>query len=90
MYGEENVIKEDFRTILYRNGFSSNEFRIKVENSSSYAPKQIVDTQVWITIERGDIKKRYELYRSNWPDDFESDLKMGYFNYHMNPLPHTD
>lgn len=80
MFGGENLIKEDFQNILYRNGLSANEFKITIQNGSSYDPNQIVSTQVWITIERDSIKKRYGLYRTNWPDDFEADLKNGYFN----------
>lgn len=80
MFGGENIIKEDFQNILYRNGLSANEFTITIKNGSSYDPNQIVSTQVWITIERNSITKRYGLYRTNWPYDFEADLKNGYFN----------
>ncbi|KTC85252.1 hypothetical protein [Legionella cincinnatiensis] len=80
MFSGENIIKEDFQNILYRNGLSANEFKITIQNGSSYDPNQIVGTQVWITIERDSIKKRYGLYRTNWPYDFEADLKNGYFN----------
>ncbi|AUH70898.1 hypothetical protein [Legionella sainthelensi] len=80
MFSGEDLIKEDFQNILYRNGLSANEFKITIQNGSSYDPNQIVGTQVWITIEKDSIKKRYGLYRTNWPDDFETDLKNGYFN----------
>jgi hypothetical protein len=80
MYGEEDVIKEDFRNVLFRNGYSAKEFKITIENGSSYDPNQIVGSQVWITIEKNSIKKQYELYRSDWPNDFETDLINGYFN----------
>ncbi|ARB93228.1 hypothetical protein [Legionella longbeachae] len=80
MFSGEDLIKEDFQSILYRNGLSANEFKITIQNGSSYDPNQIVGTQVWITIEKNSIKKRYGLYRTNWPDDFETDLKNGYFN----------
>lgn len=80
MYNEKDVIKEDIKNILHRNGLSEHEFKITVENGSSYDPNQIVGIQVWITIERNTIKKRYGLYRTHWPDDFETDLKNGYFN----------
>ncbi|VEB38522.1 Uncharacterised protein [Legionella sainthelensi] len=80
MFSGEDLIKEDFQNILYRNGLSANEFKITIQNGSSYDPNQIVATQVWITIEKDSIKKRYGLYRTNWPDDFETDLKNGYFN----------
>ncbi|QEY52763.1 hypothetical protein [Legionella longbeachae] len=80
MFSGEDLIKEDFQSILYRNGLSANEFKITIQNGSSYDPNQIVGTQVWITIEKDSIKKRYGLYRTNWPDDFETDLKNGYFN----------
>ncbi|KTC76552.1 hypothetical protein Lbru_3265 [Legionella brunensis] len=63
MYGEEDVIKEDFRNILFRNGYSDNEFKITIKNGSSYDPNQIVGAQVWITIEKNSIKKQYELYQ---------------------------
>jgi hypothetical protein len=81
MYAEE-VIKKEFKSILLRNGFSSDDFKIAVEKGSSYDPNQIVATQVWITIERNSIKKRYGLYRANWLYDFEMDLKNGYFNHY--------
>ncbi len=80
MHNGEDVIKKDFQNILLRNGFSAHEFKITIKNGSSYDPKQIVSAQVWITIEKNSIKKRYGLYRTNWPDDFETDLKKGYFN----------
>jgi hypothetical protein len=80
MYGTEDAIKHEFIGILNRNGFSPHEFKITVVNGSGYDPNQIVGSQVWITIERTKIKKRYGLYRSNWPDEFETDLKSGYFN----------
>lgn len=80
MFSGEDLIKEDFQSILYRNGLSANEFKITIQNGSSYDPNQIVGTQVWVTIEKNSIKKRYGLYRTNWPDDFETDLKNGYFN----------
>ncbi len=81
MYGEEDAIKEDIRSVLNRNGYSAKEFKISIENGSSYDPNQIVGAQVWITIEKNSIKKQYELYRSDWPNDFETDLKNGYFNF---------
>ncbi len=80
MYAE-NVIKEDVRGILSQHGFSADEFKITVEEGSSYAPNQIVASQVWIIMERNSIKKRYGLYRTNWPHEFETDLKQGYFNH---------
>ncbi|ARG96945.1 hypothetical protein [Legionella micdadei] len=80
MYGEKDIIKEDIKNILYRDGFSSDEFKITIENGSSYDLNQIVAAQVWITIERNSKKKRYGLYRTNWPHDFVVDLKNGYFN----------
>lgn len=79
MHNGEDVIRNDFQNTLYRNGFSAQEFKITIENGSSYDPHQIVSRQVWITIERNSIQKRYGLYRSNWPEDFEMDLKNGYF-----------
>ena len=63
MYGEEDVIKNDIKTILFRNGFSDNEFKITIENGSSYDPHQIVSSQVWITIEKNFVKKQYGLYQ---------------------------
>jgi len=80
MYGEKDLIKEDIRSILYRNGFSADKFKITIENGSSYDPYQIVSVQIWVTIEGNSIKKRYGVYRSNWPNDFETDLKNGYYN----------
>lgn len=80
MYSDEDAIKEDFKNILLRNGFSTNEFEIIIKKGTSYDPNQIVGVQVWITVIRNSIKKRYELYRSNWPLDFETDLINGYFN----------
>jgi hypothetical protein len=80
MYGEEDVVKEDVKSILRRNGFSTEEFKIIIENGTSYEPNQIVGVQVWITVEKNSIKKQYGLYRTNWPYDFETDLKNGYFN----------
>ncbi|MCW8408585.1 hypothetical protein OQJ13_06310 [Legionella sp. PATHC035] len=81
MHDGEDVIKEDIQNILFRNGVSTHEFKITIKNGSSYDPNQIVSTQVWITIEKNSIKKQYGLYRSNWPADFETDLKNGYFNH---------
>lgn len=81
IYGEEDVIKKDLKSILYRNGLSIDDFKISVKTGSSYDPTQIVASQVWITVERNSIKKRYGLYRTNWPYDFETDLKNGYFNH---------
>ncbi|KTC82276.1 hypothetical protein Lche_0540 [Legionella cherrii] len=81
MHNGEDVIKEDIQNILFGNGFSTHEFNITIKNGSSYDPNQIVSTQVWITIEKNSIKKQYGLYRSNWPADFETDLKNGYFNH---------
>jgi hypothetical protein len=80
MYGEEDVVKEDVKNILRRNGFSTEEFKIIIENGTSYDPNQIVGVQVWITVEKNSIKKQYGLYRTNWPYDFETDLKNGCFN----------
>jgi hypothetical protein len=80
MYGEEDIVKEDVNNILQRNGFSSNEFKITVETGTSYNPSQIVGTQVWITIEKNSIIKKYRLYLADWPNEFETDLTNGYFN----------
>ncbi|KTD67682.1 MULTISPECIES: hypothetical protein [Legionella] len=80
MHNGDDVIRQDVQNILLRNGFSANEFTITTKNGSSYDPSQIVSAQVWITIEKNSIKKQYGLYRSNWPNDFETDLKNGYFN----------
>ncbi|STY28235.1 Uncharacterised protein [Legionella wadsworthii] len=80
MRNGEDVIKKDIQNILHRNGFSAHDFKIDVKNGTSYDPNQIVSAQVWITIVRNSIEKRYGLYRSNWPEDFEMDLKNGYFN----------
>ncbi|QMT59080.1 hypothetical protein [Legionella sp. PC997] len=80
MHNGEEVITKDFQSILLRNGFSTQEFKITIKNGSSYDPNQIVSTQVWITIEKDFIQKKYGLYRTNWPYDFESDLNNGYFN----------
>ncbi len=80
MYGEEDVVIEDVKNILRRNGFSAEEFKIILENGTSYDPNQIIGVQVWITVEKNSIKKQYGLYRSNWAYDFETDLKNGYFN----------
>jgi len=66
--------------ILQRNGFTSNEFKITTETGTSYNPSQIVGTQVWITIEKNSIIKKYRLYLADWPNEFETDLKNGYFN----------
>ena len=80
MYGAENVIKGDINSVLIRNGFSASEFNITIKTGSSYDPKQIVSTQVWITIEKNSATKKYGLYRTDWPNDFETDLNNGYFN----------
>ena len=80
MYNEEDIVKEDVNNIIQRSGFSPNEFKITVETGTSYNPKQIVGTQVWITIVKNSIEKKYELYLANWPSEFEADLKNGYFN----------
>jgi hypothetical protein len=80
MKGAEDVIKKDFNSILIRNGFSANEFKLTIETGSTYDPNQIVAIQVWITIEKNAIKKKYGLYNTDWPNDFEIDLKSGYFN----------
>ncbi len=80
MYDEEDIIKEDVNSILQRHGLPSNEFKITIEIGSSYAPRQIVGSQVWITIAKSSIKKKYGLYLTNWPNEFETDLKNGYFN----------
>ncbi|KTC87456.1 MULTISPECIES: hypothetical protein [Legionella] len=80
MYGEENVIIEDCNNILRNNGFSTDEFKITIENGTSYNPNQIVGVQVWITVEKKAIRKKYGLYRTDWPTDFEADLKNGSFN----------
>ena len=80
MYDEADIVKKDVNGIIETHGLSSNEFKITVEIGSSYAPMQIVGSQVWITVERNAIKKKYGLYLKNWPDEFEADLKNGYFN----------
>lgn len=80
MKGVEDVIKKDFNSILRRNGFSANEFKLTIETGSRYEPNQIVAIQVWITIENNGVKKKYGLYGNDWPNDFEIDLKNGYFN----------
>lgn len=80
MYDEEDIVKKDVNGIIETHGLSSKEFKITVEIGSSYAPMQIVGSQVWVTVERGSIKKKYGLYLNNWPDEFETDLKNGYFN----------
>ena len=80
MYDEADIVKKDVNGIIETHGLSSNEFKITVEIGSSYAPMQIVGSQVWITVERNAIKKKYGLYLKNWPDEIEADLKNGYFN----------
>lgn len=80
MYGEEKVIIEDCNNILRNNGFSTDEFKITIENGTSYNPNQIVGVQVWIIVEKKAIRKKYGLYRTDWPNDFEADLKNGSFN----------
>jgi hypothetical protein len=80
MFSEENVIKEDINKILIEYGFSPDEFKITIEKGTRYDPSQIVGVQIWITIERNTLKKKYGLYRSGWPYDFETDLRNGYFN----------
>jgi hypothetical protein len=80
MYGEEDRVKEDVNDILQRNGFSPNEFKITIETGTTYNPKQIVGVQVWITVEKNSIIKKYGLYLTDWPNEFETDLKNGFFN----------
>ncbi len=80
MYSGEDRIKEKFNGILQSNGFSPNEFNITIETGTRYDPNQIVGVQVWITIVKNSIKKKYGLYRAGWPNDFETDLKNGFFN----------
>jgi hypothetical protein len=80
MYSEKDAIKNDIRTILSKFGFTMDDFKIAIENGSSYDSSQIVATQIWITIERNAVKKRYGLYRTNWPHNLEIDLKNNYFS----------
>lgn len=80
MHDIENMVKNDVNNIIQSHGLSSNEFKITVEIGSDYAPMQLVGSQVWITVEKNSVKKKYGLYLNNWPDEFETDLKNGYFN----------
>ena len=50
MYDEADIVKKDVNGIIETHGLSSNEFKITVEIGSSYAPMQIVGSQVWITV----------------------------------------
>lgn len=80
MYGEEDIVKEDVNGIIQRSGFSPDEFKVTIETGTSYNPSQIVGTQVWITIVKNSIEKKYRLYLADWPHEFETDLKNGHFN----------
>lgn len=80
MYDEKDRIKEDVNNIIQGCGFSPNEFKITVETGITCEPTQIIGTQVWITIVKNTIEKKYGLYLDDWPNELETDLKNGYFS----------